>query len=229
MKNRKLFYILNLFIFLAIFLSFFENEINSQSNISPKITDNGIYFRYINPTANKVYLKSSFDNWSYRYAFYKKDNNVWELRLPTNDPLYQLKKGEYEYRYIVDGVITYDKLNQNKKKDGFGVPISVLEVPYDMYDYTHSPINIKEDIYRFFAFSDDIKTFEIAGSFNNFVPEEMDKNEFRPDLYYKDINLSKGTYYYSFIRDGQWEIDYNNDSVVVDLTGRRLSKVNLNN
>ncbi len=214
-------------IILLIFCIFiFSNVIYTQDNNleSPEINKDGIYFRYYDNNASTVYLKSSFDKWNYRYAFYKTNNGYWELRLPLEEPLYQLKKGKYKYKLLVDGITTYDPLNYNRVKDEFGIPYSILIVPYDLYDYSKSPFNIEGDIYRFFMISNQSKTVEIAGSFNNFVPEELKNVSFIEDLFYIDIVLSKGTYYYSFIDDGKWKIDERNNEVVVDITERKLSK-----
>lgn len=227
MKILSKLFILGILFLMLVFLHNNKNLIaqeNLNSLISPEIKQDGIYFRYFNNTAKKVYLKSSFDDWSYRYAFYKKSDGIWELKLPNKDPLYQLEKGQYHYRFIIDGINIYDKLNPEREKDQFGVPYSILNVPYDLYDYSHSPIKLENNIYRFFTFSNKSKTLEIVGSFNNFVPEEMIQDKFRDKLYYKDISLPSGTYYYCFIIDGKWEIDYRNDSIVVDSTRRKLSK-----
>lgn len=205
-----------------------DNYLVSQSlnYINPEIREDGIYFHYLNSKARKIYLKSSFDEWTYRYAFYKKDDSVWELRLPSKDPIYQLKKGKYKYKLIVDGVSMYDRLNLHKEKNDFGIIVSILDVAYDLYDYSYSPLKVKDNVYRFFVFSNS-NTLELAASFNNFVPEEMHKDEFRKNLFYRDVTLTKGIYYYSFINDGVWEVDRKNDSIVVDITGRKLSKTEI--
>lgn len=223
--NNKANLIIILFLVLLIFVTI-SNTVSTQTKdyISPEIRADGIYFRYINPHAENVFLKSSFDEWTYRYAFYKKSESVWELRLPTVDPLYQLEKNDYKYRIIVDGVHIYDNLNPERVKDKFGMPLSILKVPYDLYDYTTSPLKLENDVYRFFIITDRSKSLEIAGSFNNFVPEEMIQDEYRPNIYYKDIILPKGQYYYAIIKDGMWQIDYKNDDMVRDYTGRNLSR-----
>lgn len=49
------------------------------------------------------------------------------------------------------------------------------------------------------------KTVELAGDFNNWVPENMMKRE--DGLWQKIISITAGTYRYKFIVDGEWQID----------------------
>ncbi len=227
MKSNNFYFRKCLFFLIITLIFIFSSKISSQSSdyTSPEIKDDGIYFRCFNSKAKKVFLISSFDEWSYLYAFYKKNDNVWELKLPINDPLYQLKKGYYKYKFIIDGITTYDNLNPYIEKDDFGFSINILEIPFDLYDYSKSPLKIGNNIYRFFISSEIEATYEIAGSFNNFVPEEMKNDEMRQKLFYKDFILSPDIYYYSFIKNGVWDIDHKNDSLIIDITGRKLSKV----
>jgi hypothetical protein len=59
--------------------------------------------------ADKVILSGTFNRWNEKYFKMIKTEDGWELAL-------QLKPGEYEYKFIVDGKWMEDPTNQLKKK-----------------------------------------------------------------------------------------------------------------
>ncbi len=61
-------------------------------------------FTYYNPSAREVYLAGEFNNWNPRQLLMENHDGTWEIRL-------DLPPGEYEYKFVVDGVWTADPLN----------------------------------------------------------------------------------------------------------------------
>ena len=90
-------------------------------SLGPEILPTGeVRFTYYAPNAQKVCLSGEFNNWSTKDAMVKDPiTGVWEKKL-------KLEKGEYKYKFIVDG---------EWLKDPFG------EDAYDEYD--NSIIRIK--------------------------------------------------------------------------------------
>jgi chromosome partitioning protein len=52
------------------------------------------------------------------------------------------------------------------------------------------------------------KEIEIAGDFNNWVPEKMMNHSSTPGLWQKIISMPSGDFRYKFIVDGEWQLDY---------------------
>ena len=69
---------------------------------------------------------------------------------------------------------------------------------------------------------------QIAGDFNEWVPESLDFTEFqgRP-LWHKSISLKPGSYEYKYLVDGSWIADPANDSTVEDSYGGVNSLISL--
>lgn len=74
------------------------------------------------PGARNVYISGSFNNWSLDDSCKLNQNNgKWEIDL-------HLRKGVYEYQFIVDGVWTEDTNNAKKARNQFGDCNSVIEI-----------------------------------------------------------------------------------------------------
>jgi len=61
--------------------------------------------------------------------------------------------------------------------------------------------------------SENAKSVEIAGDFNNWIPESL---LFRPEdsIWKKIVSIQQGSYRYKFIVDGEWQMDpYHNDQI----------------
>ncbi|MEJ2364508.1 MAG: AAA family ATPase [Deltaproteobacteria bacterium] len=69
---------------------------------------------------------------------------------------------------------------------------------------------------------------QLAGDFNEWVPESLDLTEFqgRP-LWHKSISLKPGSYEYKYLIDGRWIADPTNDSTVEDSYGGVNSLISL--
>ncbi|MCS7227597.1 MAG: glycogen-binding domain-containing protein [Endomicrobia bacterium] len=63
----------------------------------PEVTPVGIKFIYFNPDATKVTLAGDFTDWANKQLVMQKDEKGYFTRIVN------LKEGEYEYKYIIDG------------------------------------------------------------------------------------------------------------------------------
>jgi len=88
----------------------------------PELTEEGVLFTYYNPNAKRVVLVGDFNGWKpERVELYNiEGNGLWQKLVP-------LRKGNYEYKFIVDGKWTKDPVNPNIVETDFGEN-SYLEV-----------------------------------------------------------------------------------------------------
>lgn len=134
--------------------------------------------------AKKVMLSGTFNNWSTMLTRMEKTEEGWSITLP-------LKPGEYEYKYIVDGVWTIDPANDYKRDNDAGSENSVV------YVYNH----------RFFLPGYTLaRRVVLAASFNgwNSRGPRLVKVENGWEL---PLWVKEGTHAYKFIVDGEWIAD----------------------
>ena len=89
----------------------------------PTRTEEGVLFTLDVPNANSVAVTGEFTNWSRDGIPMQKDetDTLWKIVL-------DIKPGEYEYRYIVDGVWMRDPNNRDYIRNEFGQENSLLIV-----------------------------------------------------------------------------------------------------
>ena len=89
----------------------------------PRRLKEGILFILDAPSAQNVYLTGEFTNWSREGIRMEKDekDGLWKALL-------RLERGEYEYRYIIDGVWIKDPNNADSVLNEFGQENSLLIV-----------------------------------------------------------------------------------------------------
>jgi 1,4-alpha-glucan branching enzyme len=89
----------------------------------PRRVEEGILFIVNAPNAQSVYCTGEFTNWSREGIRMEKDEKTgfWKTVL-------HLEPGEYEYRFIVDGVWIKDPNNTDSVLNEFGQENSLLVV-----------------------------------------------------------------------------------------------------
>jgi hypothetical protein len=155
--------------------------------------------------AQSVYLAGSFNDW-----------NPMALRMdgPDRDGRFsarlKLKKGTYEYKFVLDGR-TWETDPNNIWQRGIngnsemhvGLPLGSAAKPLgdDQFEVAFSYRPSKE-----------VKSVYLAGSFNDWKPtaHKMDGPD-HEGRFSTRLKLKKGTYEYKFVLDGQtWETDPDN-------------------
>jgi 1,4-alpha-glucan branching enzyme len=89
----------------------------------PKVLKEGVLFAFEAPNAKKVCITGEFNNWSGEGICMELDpkDGLWKTTL-------DLEPGEYEYRFIVDGVWLRDPRNSDTVMNEFGQENSLLIV-----------------------------------------------------------------------------------------------------
>ncbi|OGR07877.1 MAG: hypothetical protein A2511_11500 [Deltaproteobacteria bacterium RIFOXYD12_FULL_50_9] len=74
------------------------------------------------PNAREVFVAGDFNGWnSTEYPMRKFKGDIWKKSL-------KLKKGRYEYKFIVDGDWWIDPKNPERQTTSFGVENSIVMV-----------------------------------------------------------------------------------------------------
>lgn len=89
----------------------------------PKVLKEGVLFSFNAPNAKRVCITGEFANWSGEGIPMAMDSGdgLWKATL-------DLEPGEYEYRFIVDGVWLKDPKNSDTVMNEFGQENSLLIV-----------------------------------------------------------------------------------------------------
>ncbi len=136
--------------------------------------------------AKKVIVAGSFNKWNEQLFKMYKIENGWELKL-------QMKSGEYEYRFIVDGQWMEDPTNPDKVLNEFG-------------EY-NSHINIGKYVIFLLKGHQNANKVVLAGSFNDWDENEFQMKKTENEHWSYRLPLSAGKHHYKFIVDGNWMLD----------------------
>ncbi|MCK8479722.1 hypothetical protein [Psychroserpens algicola] len=139
--------------------------------------------------AKKVIVAGSFNRWNENdFQMYKIENG-WELKL-------NIKPGEYEYRFIVDGHWMEDPSNPSKVTNEFG--------EFNSY------INIGKYVTFLLKGYSNAKQVVLAGSFNDWNESDIKMEKGDNGYWRYRMPLPAGKHYYKFIIDGNWTLDPEN-------------------
>ncbi|WP_298759410.1 hypothetical protein [uncultured Psychroserpens sp.] len=140
--------------------------------------------------AKKVIVAGSFNRWNERdFKMYKIENG-WELKL-------DIKPGEYEYRFIIDGHHWIeDPSNPSKVENEFG-------------EY-NSLINVGKYVTFLLKGYDNAERVILAGSFNDWNESAILMERIESGYWKYRLPLPAGKHYYKFIIDGEWILDPDN-------------------
>lgn len=153
------------------------------------------------PFAKRVILSGTFNNWDEESIHMKRKADTWEIHL-------SLPPGEYEYKFIVDGMWIEDPANREKRRNQHDTYNSVLRVM--------QPVRFELKGYK------DASEVILAGSFNDWSTnfQKMRRTE---SGWWTEIPLVGGKHLYKFIVDGKWITDPSNRRVEIDLEGNHNS------
>lgn len=144
--------------------------------------------------AQNVILTGSFNRWDEDLFKMHKTNDGWVIAL-------QIKPGEYEYKFIVDGNWIEDPENPSKVKNE--------------YDGYNSVINVKIPIvFKLYGYHEAKKVF-LAGTFNSWDERELKMTQ-TDDGWEITVLLSGGKHHYKFIVDNNWMVDPDNTVMEYD-------------
>lgn len=168
------------------------NVYNLRMSTKAAITDeNGnVSFRLRGfEDAKNVIVAGSFNRWDeHDFKMYKIING-WELKL-------DMKPGEYEYKFIVDGNWMEDPSNPSKVENEFG--------------QYNSLINVGKYVTFLLKGYNDAERVILAGSFNDWNDDDIEMERVDNDYWSLRLPLPAGKHYYKFIIDGKWILDPEN-------------------
>lgn len=147
--------------------------------------------------AKEVILTGSFNRWDEQLFKMHKTDGGWVIAL-------QIKPGEYEYKFIVDGQWIEDPNNPSKRKNEYDGYNSVINVQV--------PIVFKLNGYQ------DAEKVILAGSFNDWNENDLKMTK-TDNGWEATVLLSGGKYHYKFIVDRDWILDPDNSIKEFDEDG----------
>ncbi|BDA77574.1 hypothetical protein LPTSP3_g05040 [Leptospira kobayashii] len=192
----------------------------------------GILFSYNGLREESVEVCGNFSNWDClpmkrnKYGIYYL---VVDANLQTPD--YE-DETVYEYKYRVNGLLTFDPENQDKAEDGSGSFISryILErkdTNRQSSSFVLEDSNSEErDLrtVRFQIYLPQAEVVSLVGNFNDWNPENDFLKKDRNGLFVLEKKLLPGEYHYQFIVDGDIQVDtYNSVTNVKIDTNEQVS------
>lgn len=148
--------------------------------------------------AKNIIVAGSFNKWNeHLFKMYKIENG-WELKL-------QVKPGDYEYRFIVDGKWMEDPSNPDKVRNEF------------------NEFNSRLNVGKYATFL--LKGFQnannviLSGSFNDWNENDLCMQKTDNGYWKYKIPLPAGKHHYKFIVDGSWILDPDNSVKEYDTEG----------
>jgi hypothetical protein len=139
--------------------------------------------------AKKIIVSGSFNRWDEHDLEMYKIKNGWELKL-------DVKPGEYEYKFIVDGHWIEDPSNPSKVMNEFG-------------EY-NSLINVGKYVTFILKGYEKANRVILAGSFNDWNEHDIKMEQTENKHWKLRLPLPAGKHYYKFIIDGNWILDPDN-------------------
>ncbi|WP_033960462.1 glycogen-binding domain-containing protein [Psychroserpens jangbogonensis] len=136
-----------------------------------------------------VIVAGSFNKWNeHLFRMYKIENG-WELKV-------QMKPGEYDYRFIVDGQWMEDPSNPDKVKNEFSE--------------FNSRINVGKYATFLLKGYEEANSVVLSGSFNDWNESDLQMTKTDNGYWKYRLPLPAGKHHYKFIIDGNWILDPNN-------------------
>ncbi|MGL4981301.1 MAG: glycogen-binding domain-containing protein [Treponemataceae bacterium] len=142
--------------------------------------------------------------------------------------IYKLPKKiqRVDYRLVIDGLWTYDPINQEKKYDmQNNLILSTVAINPSNEKKTEV---LENGIVRFVAKSEPGEVIRLSGSFNNWDSYIYVMQEVERGIYTLEIPLPKGVHYYNFYRGITSFIDEGNRDRAYTQDGMHVSILELN-
>lgn len=209
----------------------------------PSEVDGGILFRYYAPSARQVTLAGNFNNWGGTQGGGRYDPSIDSMSDRDRDGVWTivvpLPPGRYQYKYVIDGGVRWER-DPNNPDTAFegGIENSLLIVsPGVDYDYeVVTGTRIAGDAVResgegeepeagdlvevSLEFEDpDARRVSVAGEFNQWSPDADEMTKGDDGVFRITLELETGTYEYKFVVDGTWMEDPANPESVPDPYG----------
>lgn len=208
----------------------------------PHEVRDGMLFQYYAPSARQVTLAGSFNNWGGTQGGGRYDPDIDRMGDTDGDGIWMivvpLPPGRYQYKYVIDGGVRWEKDPNNPDTDvEGGIENSLVVVPPTIdYDYEVVTGTVISGEKRTAVGSDAGEDAEeqdvvleaklpgasavyVAGDFNEWNAETDRLEEVEEGLFRITLRLPPGTYEYKFVVDGTWKEDPGNPDTIPDPYG----------
>jgi len=201
----------------------------------PVEVEGGILFTFDAADAAEVYLAGEFNGWSAGSdPMTKGEDGVWRIVLPL-DP------GQYEYKFVIDGVWQEDPGNPETTPDPYGGNNSLLTVGEGAKAQVEKapppkprakviegnagpPAPVDGGILFTFDAAEAMEVY-LAGEFNGWSPSADLMTKGKDGIWRIVLPLDSGRYEYKFVTDGVWREDPGNPETTPDPYGGNNSIV----
>ncbi|MDD5067922.1 MAG: hypothetical protein PHF84_12830 [bacterium] len=188
---------------------------------APLASMSGILFTYNDKMARHVYVSGTFNNWEKEdFPLEKNINGIWHGYV-------QIPKGDYFYKFAVDGLWKHDPANPERTDDGYGDYKSGLRVLQDIEDRPDKPLPIDYEIVRFKFYNRKLPsqyTVSVIGDFNGWQTNLniMTDDDFNKE-WFTTVRLQEGEYYYKFFLAGRDFFDPENEVRKISPEGKEAN------
>ncbi|WP_224491592.1 early set domain-containing protein [Robertkochia flava] len=172
----------------------------------PDIMGNTLFRLPGHTDAREVILTGTFNSWNNHTLPMEKTATGWRLAL-------DLEPGFYQYKFIVDGVMIEDPLNDDLVRHDQLGPVSVIKVTKEVRFFLNTHLSAQN--------------VAVAGTFNNWQPD-LDLMEKTEDGWEIKLELPEGKHYYRFVVDDAWITDPTNPVQEYDDEGHVNSVIIVN-
>jgi hypothetical protein len=206
---------------------------------SPEIFENSVIFSYSGP-ARFVGAVFAHEGFATIHSFEKNKNGVFVYVLPLNPaPRVADRAKSYdewrvaeaiEYRFVIDGAWTYDRMNPDKSRDAeTGITLSKIVLPEIDMDKPGSYSLIGKDgrTVHFKFKGEPEMLVNVCGDFNGWDPFMYELEETLPGVYELELFLGEGTHRYAFFYNGEKVTDPLNPETNVTKDGMLVSVVKI--
>ncbi|MDF3820382.1 glycogen-binding domain-containing protein [Leptospira sp. 96542] len=187
-----------------------ENYVSSGS-----LVHRGILFTYNGLRDESVEICGNFSNWECREMKRNKFGIYYTVVEPNQITEEYEEDPVYEYKFRVNGLLTYDAENFDRVEDGSGSYYSrfILEGK-DTNRQIQSEVladSLDEELdlrtVRFQIYLPHAEVVRVVGSFNDWNPENDFLKKDRKGVFSLEKKLLPGEYHYQFVVDGDYQLD----------------------
>nr|WP_040917319.1 glycogen-binding domain-containing protein [Leptospira meyeri] len=182
---------------------------------SGKLIHRGILFTYNGLRDESVEICGSFNNWECSDMKRNQYGIYYTVIEPTQITDTYEEDPVYEYKFRVNGLLTYDPENFDKLEDGSGSYYSRFVLEGKDTDRQTKTIvledsaNEERDLrtVKFQIYLPDAEVVRVVGNFNDWNPEHDFLKKDRKGVFTLEKKLLPGEYHYQFIVDGEYMLD----------------------
>lgn len=182
-------------------------EKQSSYSLEPIVKEGNIYLFYGSSLPSRyVAVAFDFDSYNKKYVMYRmKDKDIFYLKIVVPLGIQQVR-----YRYIIDGLWTYDTNNESYDENFLGDKFSVLTLHnWNRESKLSNPTYQDEGKIILYYRAQSGQSVSVAGNFNNWDPfiNNLEEDKDHKGLYSIELKLPAGEIFYYFVVGGSRFLD----------------------